>query len=830
MRAGIFPTEVARFGKSRMATIRAYKLAEELGLERNEFVEKARAVGFDLKNAMAALEEEEVEQIRAKLTGEKPKEKFVEKRVEGSKGGAVIRRRKKVEEVETKPEDVAPAVEEVPIEEPPPVAEPEPEQEVVVEPPTAAEPAAAAEAKTSAVKAKKPRVESDSEATAALRKTKKQLADQDAEQRSAKQRKRVREDAALGEQEELARESLGRFVFRHTVEVDTKAYVSPRRKRRDPLTLSKRAAPSLKPEKRICKIEGDIAVSDLAKLLGVKAPLIQGKLMGLGIMVAVNQKIDVETAARVAASYGFEVQDVGFKEEAVLQAPSVSEAGEPRPPIVTVMGHVDHGKTSLLDAIRQASVVAGESGGITQHIGAYQATVGNHKITFIDTPGHEAFTQMRARGAQVTDIVILVVAASEGPMPQTVEAINHAKAAGVPIIVAINKCDLPDADPEKTRQKLMEHDLVPEAYGGDTICVEVSALKRTGLDKLLEMVLLQSEVLELKADPALRASGIVLEAALDKARGPLATVLVQNGTLHQGDIVVAGQHYGRVRMLENEKGQRLSEAGPSTPVRVIGLSGMPAAGDACHAVENERAAKQLVDHRLDKQRADEVGAMARPMSLDALFANIGRTETLELPIVLKADVQGTAEAVKEALRKLSTESVAVKVIHTGVGGITESDVMLAKASNAIVVGFHVRPDSAARRAAESHTIDVRVYQVIYELTDAVRMAMAGLLPPTVEEVFLGRAEVRDTFVVPKVGTIAGCYITEGLARRNEHCRLIRDGVQIFDGKLASLRRFKDDVREVQTGFECGVGIEKYNDIKVGDVIEFYAIEEKPATL
>lgn len=812
-----------------MAKIRAYKLAEELGLERNEFVEKARAVGFDLKNALASLEEEEAEQIRAKLTGEKPKEKFVEKRVEGKKGGAVIRRRKKVEEA---PEEEA-VPEFVQVEEATPVVEELPQE--VLESPVVAEVVAAAEESTAvstAAKPKKSRAEESEAAFAASRKSKKQVVDQEAEMRSAKQRKRVREVAALGEQEELARESLSRLALRHTVDVDPKAYVSPRRKRRDPLTLAKRASAPTKPEKRICKIEGDVAVAELAKLLGVKAPLIQGKLMGLGIMVSVNQKVDVETASRVAASYGFEVQDVGFKEEEVLQAATpVSDAAlVARPPIVTVMGHVDHGKTSLLDAIRQTSVVTGESGGITQHIGAYQATIRDHKITFIDTPGHEAFTQMRARGAQVTDIVILVVAASEGPMPQTVEAINHAKAAGVPIIVAINKCDLPDADPEKTRQKLMEHDLVPEVYGGDTICVEVSALKKTGLDKLLEMVLLQSEVLELKADPTLRASGIVLEAELDRARGPLATVLVQNGSLRQGEIVVVGQHYGRVRMLENENGQRVPEAGPATPVRVIGLSGVPAAGDACHAVENERAAKQLVEHRLDKQRAEGAGGVARPMSLDDLFASAARAETLELPIVLKADVQGTAEAVKEALRKLSTENVAVKVIHTGVGGITESDVMLAKASNAIVVGFHVRPDSAARRAAETNAIDVRVYQVIYELTDAVRLAMAGLLPPTVEEVYLGRAEVRDTFVVPKIGTIAGCYVTEGLARRNERCRLVRDGVQIFDGKIASLRRFKEDVREVQFGFECGVGIEKFNDIKVGDVIEFYALEEKPATL
>jgi translation initiation factor IF-2 len=493
------------------------------------------------------------------------------------------------------------------------------------------------------------------------------------------------------------------------------------------------------------------------------------------------------------------------------------------------MGHVDHGKTSLLDALREANVVAGEAGGITQHIGAYQVVKGDRRLTFIDTPGHEAFTLMRARGAQATDIVVLVVAATEGIMPQTVEAIEHAKAAGVPIVVAVNKCDLPDANPQLVRQRLMEHGLVPEDFGGDTICVDVSAVKQTGLDQLLEMLALQSDVLELRADPTRRARGIVLESRLDKGRGPVATVLVQEGTLHPGDSVVVGTAYGRVRAIENERGKRIEEAGPSTPVQVIGLSEVPESGAALNAVDSERAAREVAEHRVGQEKT-RPAQMQRRMSLEDLFARGDDAGPKELRIVLKADVHGSLEAVRDALTKQSTDAVKVHVILAGVGGISESDVMLAKASDAIVVGFHVRPDSAARRAAEGQGVDIRSYQIIYEATDEIRRAMAGLLPPKREEKILGRAEVRKTFSVPRIGTVAGCYVTEGLIRRNARARLLRDGVQIWEGGFASLKRFKDDVREVQTGYECGIGLEGYNDVKVGDVIEPYEIEETPATL
>jgi translation initiation factor IF-2 len=548
-------------------------------------------------------------------------------------------------------------------------------------------------------------------------------------------------------------------------------------------------------------------------------------------MVSVNQSIDLETVRKVAALFGADVEDVGFREEIYLDArPDASEADrEPRAPVVTVMGHVDHGKTSLLDAIRRTKVVAGEAGGITQHIGAYRVHAGERVLTFIDTPGHAAFTEMRARGARITDIVVLVVAATEGIMPQTAEAIDHARAAGVPIIVAINKMDLPGANPQQVRQRLMEHGLVSEEFGGETICVDVSALKGTNLDQLLEMVALQADVLELRADPSRRAVGVVLEASLDRGRGPVATVLVQDGTLRTGDVIVAGAYYGRVRAMEDENGRRMKEAAASVPVQVIGLSGVPGAGDSMHAVENERIAKEIVQHRLAERRMQP--AETRPaVSLEEFFAEAQGGGVRELRLIVKADVQGSVETLRDTLAKLSADEVKVSVIHAGVGAVTESDVMLARASGAIVIGFHVRPEPAARKTADAQGVDIRTYQVIYEVTEDVQKAMVGLLPPTLSEAFLGRAEVRQTFNVPRIGTIAGCYVAEGLIRRNASARLVRDGVQVHEGRIGSLRRFKDDAREVQTGFECGIGFEGYNDLKIGDRIEVFVVEEKPATL
>jgi translation initiation factor IF-2 len=651
--------------------------------------------------------------------------------------------------------------------------------------------------------------------------------------RAAQSRSKFREVVNLREQEMLAKQVVGRAAAPRVAVVDPRTMASPRRKRRDaPVKKSAAAAAAAKPGKRVVRLEGEISVAELARQLGVKAPQIQGKLMGLGMMVSIQQTIPAETASLVATEFGGEVQDVGFQEAEYLEAPAAADAekaGAPRPPVVTVMGHVDHGKTSLLDALRKTNVVAGEAGGITQHIGAYQVEAGGHTITFIDTPGHAAFTQMRARGAQVTDIVILVVAASEGIMPQTVEAISHAKAAEVPIIVAVNKVDLPDANPQLTRQRLMEHGIVVEDFGGETLAVNISATKRIGLDKLLEAIVLQAELLEPRADANIRAKGIVLEAQLDKGLGPVATVLVQEGTLHRGDIVVIGTHYGRVRIMNDDKGEQVKEAGPSKPVQVIGLSGVPGAGDVMHSVESDRVAKEIIDHRLDEERKEKAPAAKPRISLEDLFAAHGDGPK-ELALIVKADVQGSAEAISSALAKLSTEKVKVNVLHVAVGGITESDVQLAQASHAIVIGFHVRPDAKARRSAESAGVEIRTYQIIYEMLDEMKAAMAGLLPPTTREVVLGQAEVRQLFNIPRVGTIAGSYVTDGVLRRGAHARLVRDGVQLWDGKFGSLKRFKEDTREVQSGFECGIGLEGFNDLKLGDVIEAYEIESRPAEL
>ncbi len=824
--------------------IRAYKLAEELGIDRSEIVEKATAVGISLASPMASVDDEQAQLLRERLGAPASKaHRVVEQRVQ-AEGGAVIRRRRKVEAPAPQPPapvaSVAAELERRPaasIELPPPpepMAELAPPPAVIAELPTAEpvvakaaeRPAAAPAARTG--EAERPAKDQEGERP---RRTG-AAAGADGADRNSRQRKLVREVVNLREQERLAQQAVGRTAARRPVSIEPRSMVSPRRKRRDGVAPA--AAPAaLRPreEKRqVVRVEGQISVGELARQLGAKAPEVQRRLMALGMMVSIHQAIDLATARNVASEFGFEVQDVGFK-EAVFLGPESEQGGnlELRPPVITVMGHVDHGKTSLLDAIRRTDVVAGEAGGITQHTGAYQVERNGHVLTFIDTPGHEAFTAMRARGAQVTDIVVLVVAASEGIMPQTVEAIDHARAAEVPIVVAINKCDLPGANPQQVRQRLMNHNLVPEEFGGEVLCVEVSALKGTNLDKLLETLVLQAEVLELRADPKRRAAGVVLEAHLDRGRGPVATVLVQQGTLRPGDSVVAGTVLGRVRALENESGARVAEAGPSMPVQVFGLSGVPDAGGVFSAVESERVAKQIVDHRQGELRS-KLSTPARSRSLEELFAGADGGGPKQLRVVLKADVQGTAEAVRDALTKLSTDEVEVQVIHSGVGGVTESDVMLARASEAIVVGFHVRPDPAARRAADGHGVDVRVYQIIYELTDEVRKAMAGLLPPRLTEQFLGRVEVRKTFTVPRIGMIAGSYVSEGLVRRGGQCRLLRDGVQIYEGKVSSLKRFKDDAREVLAGFECGVGIDGYNDLKVGDIIETFAIEEKPATL
>ncbi len=577
----------------------------------------------------------------------------------------------------------------------------------------------------------------------------------------------------------------------------------------------------------IIKIPNEITVGELASRMKKSPAEVIKQLMKLGMMATVNQDIDFETAALIAEEMGMKYEHeiiLTLEEELFMQEEDKPEDLQPRPPVVVVMGHVDHGKTSLLDAIRDANVTSTEAGGITQHIGAYRVNINNKDITFLDTPGHEAFTAMRARGAQVTDVAILVVAADDGIMPQTIEAINHAKAAGVSIIVAINKMDKESANKDRVMQELTEYELVPEEWGGDTICVPVSALKKENIDTLLEMVLLVAELKDLKANPDKMATGTVIEAKLDKGRGPVATVLVQSGTLKIGDIVVAGTTVGKVRAMINDKGQRIKTAGPSMPVEIQGLGEVPTGGDTFHAITDERKARQLVENR--KQDIKEEGFKAQQkITLDNLFEHISEGEMKELNIIVKADVQGSVEAVRQSLVKLSNEEVRVNVIHGGVGAVTESDVMLANASNAIIVGFNVRPDAGATIAAERDNVDIRLYRIIYQAIEKMEAAMKGLLDPKFVEKIIGHAEVRNTFKISGVGTIAGSYVTDGKIQRNSNVRIVRDGIVVFEGKLDSLKRFKDDAKEVASGYECGMGFERFNDVKVGDMVECYIDEE-----
>jgi translation initiation factor IF-2 len=581
--------------------------------------------------------------------------------------------------------------------------------------------------------------------------------------------------------------------------------------------------------KRRIKIDEAIELAELAKRMGIKANEMIVKLMGLGVMATVNQTIDFDTAALVAAEFGFEVEKASFEEEALLQMEAEEEdQGKmiARAPVVTIMGHVDHGKTSLLDVIRKSKITSGEAGGITQHIGAYNVETPNGgRITFLDTPGHAAFTAMRSRGAQVTDIVILVVAADDGVMPQTIEAINHSKAANVPVVVAVNKIDKAGADPDRIMRELSEFDLLPEEWGGDVIFVKVSAKTGEGIDELLEMVLLQSEVLELKANPDRRARGYVVESRLDTGRGAVATVLVKQGTLREGDAIVCGLHSGRIRAMMDDSGKRIKSAGPSTPAEIFGLNGVPDAGDELIAVASDKDAKQIATHRMQKQRAKELAQKSRA-NLEKIFENLGSAEIKELKLIVKADVQGSIEALNDSLKDLAKEEVDVKIVHSGVGTINESDVSLAGVSDAIIIGFNVRPSPQIRKLAKEENVDMRFYDIIYDVINDIKTALDGMMPSTFHEIIIGRAEVKETFVVPKIGTIAGCQVTEGKVIRGKKVRLLREGVIKCDTELSSLRRFKDDVREVEQGYECGIGLEKYNDIKVGDAIECYEIEER----
>ncbi|MFI5314414.1 MAG: translation initiation factor IF-2 [Myxococcota bacterium] len=844
--------------------MRAYSLATELGLTREDLIKKAAEIGIEIRNPMASLEEDQVTTIRRRLSST-PSADTVQKRV----ATGVIRRRKRKTEGEAddgraadSAEDLA-AAGEAGVE----LAEPEPE--------FAEAPAIAASAQLGAaplVEAARPaesrvvapldrpaRVVEDplaaapvatpapaqQAAAAAARSAVLPAADVDeresseAPARKTARPRPARTDLSLREQETIARMMRGGNVQaqleRRRMLVEQQSRAQSQRRRVTPAPR-KLAPPNPSKIKRTVKVAAEISFADLSRQTGAKVRDLIRRARVVEPDLASEEYLEGDVAALIAEELGFGVQRVESEIErtiAATRSPVADADLEPRPPIVTVMGHVDHGKTSLLDYIRKAKVAAGEAGGITQHIGAYQArTLDGSLVTFVDTPGHAAFSQMRARGAQLTDLVVLVVAADDGVMPQTVEAISHARAAQVPILVAVNKIDKAEANPQRVRQALLEHQLVAEDFGGETIFVDVSATKGTGVDKLLEMLALQAEVLELRARRGGPARGAVLEAELDRGRGPLATVLVSEGTLSPGDAVVAGSTYGRVRSLQDAEGQTVKEAGPSMPVQVIGLSGVPLAGDEFFVAKSEREAKQIVDHRIAAEKQKTAAANENPAAVSAeeLFARLASETDKELFAVVKADVQGTVEAIREALGKLSTEKVKLTVIHSGVGGIKESDVMLAAASKAVIFGFHVRPEPAARKLAEREGVTIRTFDIVYELLDDATLLMRGLLPPKETEKLLGHALVKELFHIPKIGTIAGSGIEEGKIMRSARVRVLRNGIVIYAGKLSSLRRFKDDVREVAAPLECGIGVENFNDVKVGDRIEAYEIEATPDTL
>jgi translation initiation factor IF-2 len=863
--------------------VRLYELAKELSLGHREMVAKVRSLGIEVANHMSHLEPADVDRVRRAVTRER-KESTTEERLNDT----VIRRRSKSVAPAAPAPKPAPAAEAAPA---PAKAAPRPAPvEVEVAPPQApdveAKPAVKAPAPVVEAPAPKPAPVEAAPAAAApaveapkeeSRPAPARAAAAPSETPPAPQpvirtipqqqitgsaatgafiqlpgrgeaagtprieiRDRDAEQRALGRTGLVSRPPAGRDRFNRPGggggPGGTNRYGGPPRKKVAAAGKKLKQTQITTPaeHKRVIRMGDTISVSDLAQKMAIKGKEIIKKLWALGMMgVNINQDVDLDTATLIATEFGYQVESTAFNEESILtgnETPDNPEDLVVRAPVVTIMGHVDHGKTSLLDAIRKANVAAGEAGGITQHIGAYKVSSDRGDVVFLDTPGHEAFTAMRARGAQMTDIVVLVVAADDGPMPQTVEAINHAKEAEVPIVVAINKIDKPGANPDAIRNKLSEHGLVSEEWGGDTIFVPVSAKTKEGIDKLLEMLALQAEVLELRANPNKAARGHVVEARLDRARGPVSTILVEEGTLKIGDLLVAGEFSGKIRAMLGDKGQNVTEAGPSTPVEVLGLDGVPDAGEIFNVVDDEKAAKSLVEHRRDLRRKKELAGSANRVSLENILDKIKSGDVKEVKVVLKADVQGSIEAIATALTKLSTETVGVNVISSGVGGITESDVSLAKASSAIVIGFNVRPAGKAQQLAEQEGVDIKLYQVIYDAIDDVKKAMVGMLAPISREKIMGKVEVRQIFTIPKAGTIAGSFVTDGKITRKAQLRLVRDSVVIYTGKVGSLRRFKDDASEVAQGYECGISIEGYNDIREGDVIEAFEMETIAPTL
>jgi translation initiation factor IF-2 len=869
-----------------MSNVRVYELSKDLNKSNNEILNVAKGLGISVKSHASSITEEEAQKIRDRVasssgggsgapqkSAEEEKEKV---RVFRSEKGAetverrqgervVLRRKKKMEEpaeeeVRVQPAEIAAAEETAGV-----------LKETVIEPGEGAsaertletledslleEPSVEAEAEFMESVSSGEEAEEAETGQAAVAGAQEKTEKEDADEAAKKVKKKGRRVKPKREEiiDEDTLEEL-RKAFRTKLPGRKREYLVDDRRARSRTTPSTahreksfdgksrdlfrvresasetgeaaRVIPfPAKPARKTIKIGESINLGELAKMMSLKAGDVIKKLITMGVRATLNQTLDHETATLVAEEFGFDVSVDIFEEKDILLESYPEESERvltPRPPVVTVMGHVDHGKTTLLDAIRETNVVAGEAGGITQHIGAYAVDVDGRKVSFVDTPGHEAFTAMRARGAKVTDIVILVVAADDGVMPQTVEAVNHARAAQVPIIVAVNKIDKPEANTERIKRQLSEIGLLSEEWGGDTLFAEVSAKQKIGLRELLELVLLQADILELKADVHARANGFVIEAKLDKGRGPVATVIIKEGTLRIGDYLVSGTTSGKVRALIDDKGLRVTEAGPSMPVEIMGLSGVPEAGDLFYVVKDERAAKDVVAYREMKQR-ESAAAKERKPTLENLFESLEKEEAKELALIIKADTQGSVEAVTESISKLSTEKCQVKIVHTGVGAITETDVALASASDAIIVGFNVRPDVKSLETAEREGVSLELHTIIYNLIDRVRSAMEGLLEPIVKEKVTGHAEVKETFNISRIGTIAGCLVTDGKVSRDNSVRVLRDGVVIFEGKLASLKRFKDDVREVNTGYECGIGVERFNDIKVGDIIEFYTHE------
>jgi translation initiation factor IF-2 len=858
-----------------MTRLRVYELARDLNMTNKVLLEKLDDLDISVKSHMSTLDDDIIAQIKSSFfsTPEK-KETIEETRIKPT----VIRRRRKKVKVEVsatpdaEPEAAGDGAEEADKE----VIAAEVTEESAAESETlkeleAEEPqdaiAAEAEEKPAVKEAKKPKKAAKKEPSAKIIKLpvkppEKPLKEKKAEPQKAQAKvekrpigKKVAAPRPLQEPEvapagkdakkrrrkkKYEESDVDKKFLKKKISFKKKAVIEgedlyaggfrPRKQRKmgkgkKPLGGQKTQITVAKAIKRRIKIDEAIVLSELAKRMGIKANEIIKAMMAMGSMATVNQTIDFETAALIAGEFDYEVERASFEEETILkQETDDPEKLVPRPPVVTIMGHVDHGKTSLLDVIRKTRISETEAGGITQHIGAYHVRTDKGQIAFLDTPGHEAFTAMRARGAQVTDIVVLVVAADDGVMPQTTEAINHSRAAGVPIIVAINKIDKQNAEPEKVKRELAEIGLTPEDWGGDTIYVNVSAKEAEGIDELLEMILLQAEVLELKANPDKLASGHVVEAKIDSGRGPVATVLVREGTLRAGDPVVCGMHYGRIRAMLDDQGHQLESAGPSIPVEIIGLSGVPMAGDEFMALKDEKNAKQVSEHRQQKQRSKELAQSSR-LSLDKLYERMQEGEIKDLNLIIKADVHGSIEALNDSLTKLSNDEVNVNVVHSASGTIAESDISLATVSNSIIIGFNVRPSPKVQSLANEENVDMRFYNVIYDVIKDVKNAMVGMMASTFEEHVLGTAEVREVFQIPKIGNIAGCYVTDGKMERGQKMRLLRDGVVVFEGKNSSLRRFKDDVKEVQTGYECGIGIENFNDIKVGDTIDCYYLEE-----